>query len=179
MIKRKRLDINLHYPLTSAAILSAVASIFQSAGGFLPVMGLFISPFATLPIILVTMISIPHGIMSYFTTIFLLTLIQPSELFIFPFTTGLLGLTVGAGYKYFRNNITTIISSGLVLVLGILILLYVIQFPILGPSVPISFRWEIVLILIPPCCLYAWIWVVFIRRIMKRKILFYIERMMK
>jgi hypothetical protein len=170
MIKHKNLKSNHLFQLTSAALFSAMASIFQSAGGFLPIVGLFISPFATLPIILITIISIPYGIMCYFTTIFLLMFIQPSELFIFPFTTGLLGLAVGVGFKLLKSNITIITSSGLSLVIGILLLLFVIKFPVLGPTVSTSMDWKIVLMLIPFCWFYSWIWVVLTRFLIKRNI---------
>ncbi|MEB1809759.1 MAG: DUF2232 domain-containing protein [Bacillaceae bacterium] len=160
--------VNHHFQLIHAAILSAIAAILQSAGGFLPIVGLLISPFATLPILLMTINSIPYGMMSYFTTIILLMFMQPSELFIFPFTTGLLGLALGVGIKLKKRKIFIITLSGLVLFIGILLLIYVIKFPILGPSVSTGMGWRMGLMLISFCWLYAYIWVLFTQFLMKR-----------
>lgn len=78
--------------LVLAALLSALAAILQFTGNFLPGIGYVISPFATLPILICTIISIPFGLQSYVLTFLLLILIQPGESFIFPFTTGIVGL---------------------------------------------------------------------------------------
>ena len=57
-----------------------MAAILQAAGGFLPGIGYFISPFATLPILIGAMFSLQMGVMSYFLTILLLFILFPSEL---------------------------------------------------------------------------------------------------
>jgi len=77
------------------AMLAALTVVLQAAGGALPGIGYFFSPFASVPILLGTLISFRAGVSTYSLTIFLLLLIQPSELVIFPFTTGLLGLGLG------------------------------------------------------------------------------------
>lgn len=64
----------------------------------MPGIGYLISFLATLPIFLVTSLSIRQGILSYILTILLLFIIQPSELIIFPFTTGLLGIAIGVAF---------------------------------------------------------------------------------
>lgn len=168
MMMKKHLKQNPHFQLILAAILSAIAAILQSAGGFLPIVGLLISPFATLPILLITINSILYGMLSYFTTIILIMVMQPTELFIFPFTTGLLGLAIGVGVNLKKRTISIVTLSGLILFLGILLLTYVIKFPILGPSVSAIMDWRMVLILISFCWLYVYIWVLFTRFLMKR-----------
>ena len=90
--------------LSLIAIFSSTAAILQSFGGYLPGIGFFISPLATAPILLCTMFSLPFGIMSYLLTIMLLFILEPTELIIFPFTTGILGLGIGAAFHFFRKR---------------------------------------------------------------------------
>ncbi len=85
--------------LVFGSFLACVAAILQAAGGFLPGIGYFISPFATLPILISAMFSLKMGVISYFLTILLLFILFPSELFIFPFTTGLIGIGIGAAFS--------------------------------------------------------------------------------
>ena len=74
--------------LVLGSFLACMAAVLQAAGGFLPGIGYFISPFATLPILIGAMFSMQMGVMSYFLTILLLFILFPSELVVFPFTTG-------------------------------------------------------------------------------------------
>lgn len=100
--------------LILGSIFACIAAILQAAGGFLPGMGYFISPLATAPILLCSMLSIRFGVVSYFLTIMLLFILQPTELFVFPFTTGLLGLGIGASFYFFRKRLS-IIATGTIL----------------------------------------------------------------
>ncbi|GLB61843.1 hypothetical protein NCCP133_39720 [Cytobacillus sp. NCCP-133] len=80
-----------------------MAAILQAAGGYFPGIGYFFSPLATAPVLLCSMFSIPFGAMSYFLTMMLLFILQPTELIVFPFTTGLLGLGIGASFSFFKG----------------------------------------------------------------------------
>lgn len=71
--------------LVSVAILAVFTAILQSVGGILPGIGLMVSPFSTITILLAAMISFQHGLFTYLLTIPLLLLLEPSELFIFPY----------------------------------------------------------------------------------------------
>src|SRR5690606_16683077 len=97
------------------ALMAALTAILQSAGGLLPPIGFVISPFATAPIIVVTLISLRSGVFTYVITILLLFLLQPSELLIFPFTTGLLGLSIGWALCKLNKRKEVILSNGLLL----------------------------------------------------------------
>jgi hypothetical protein len=145
--------------MTVTALLAALAVILQSAGGFLPVVGLFISPFATAPVILSTVLSARSGLLGYILTLFLLFLIQPSEVIIFAFTTGLLGIGVGFAYHIWKSRLSLIMAGTIVLLSRILIALFIFQFPILGPSIDpsTSIQWLLPLALFS--FLYSWIWV--------------------
>ena len=55
--------------LVIGSFLACMAAILQAAGGFLPGIGYFISPFATSPILIGAMFSLRMGVMSYFLTI--------------------------------------------------------------------------------------------------------------
>lgn len=125
--------------LVIGAIFASLAAVFQSAGGFLPGIGYFISPLATAPILFYSMLSLPLGGMAFLLTNLLLLILQPSELMIFPFTTGLLGLGMGIAFRFFTTRWAVSAVGSLVLTLGISSLLFIIKFPVLGPGIAGSF----------------------------------------
>lgn len=144
--------------LILVSIFTCIAAILQAAGGFLPGIGYILSPLATAPIMLSSMFSIPFGVMSYFLTIMLLVILQPSELMIFPFTTGLLGLGIGASFSFFRKRISVIAAGTILLMLGIMGLLFIFHFPVLGPAVS-SFSFLTAGSIFLFVFLYSWLWV--------------------
>ncbi|OCA91835.1 hypothetical protein [Pseudobacillus wudalianchiensis] len=125
--------------LAFGAFLVCIAAALQAAGGVLPGVGYFISPFATLPILIGAMFSLQMGVMSYFLTILLLFILFPSELMVFPFTTGLMGIGIGIAFSFFKKRFIIISVGAILLTIGIMILLYVFSFPVLGPAVSSSF----------------------------------------
>nr|WP_087974857.1 hypothetical protein [Oceanobacillus rekensis] len=145
--------------LLIVSIFACIAAILQTAGGLLPGIGYFISPLATAPILLCSMFSIRFGVMSYFLTIMLLFILQPTELIIFPFTTGLLGLGLGAAFSIFRMRISMIASGAIALMLGVMILLYIFHFPVLGPVASDSFSLLTTGGIALFAFLYSWLWV--------------------
>ncbi|WP_040209122.1 hypothetical protein [Neobacillus jeddahensis] len=161
-IKSTKLVFN-HYSrpkrLVVAGLFASIAAILQAAGGFLPVLGYFISPFATAPILFCAILSLPLGTMAYFLTTFMLLILQPSELLVFPFTTGLLGLGTGVAFYCFNKRLTIIAVGAAFLSLGILSLLYVFTFPVLGPVVSGSFSLLTASAIFLFSFIYNWIWV--------------------
>ncbi len=154
--------------LVITALLSTFATMFQSAGGFMPGIGYLISFLATLPIFLATCFTIRQGILSYILTIFLLFIIQPSELIIFPFTTGLLGIAMGVGFLQLKRRILVVSFSSLCLLTGIMMILYVFRFPVLGPTVDTTMDLKVIAILFILSFLYCWIFAELCRIIMDR-----------
>ncbi|RHW37688.1 hypothetical protein D1B33_08195 [Lysinibacillus yapensis] len=140
------------------SLLACMAAVLQAAGGFLPGVGYMISPFATLPILIGAMFSLQMGVMAYFLTILLLFILFPSELVIFPFTTGLMGIGIGAAFSFFSKRISIILIGGFLLSLGILCLLYVFRFPVLGPTVSNSFSFLATGGILIFSFLYSWLW---------------------
>lgn len=116
-------------------LLGAASAIFQSAGGFFPGVGYVISPLATAPIILAMVTALRYGMMSYLVTIGLLIVLQPSELIVFPFTTGLLGIFLGGAFHIFKRRHNIVLTGGFALLFGICLILYGLHLPILGPFV--------------------------------------------
>ncbi|MEH7386385.1 hypothetical protein V7147_13395 [Bacillus sp. JJ1521] len=139
------------------ALLGSIAVIFQSAGIFTGI-GYILSMMTTGPLVLASLMSLRIGVLTYFVTIFLLAMLQPSELLVFIFTTGLLGLSLGIGLKYLKKSILIIFFAALCLTLGISFLLYVLKFPILGPSVTSHFNSLVLLGIFAFSFLYSWIW---------------------
>jgi hypothetical protein len=154
--------------LILVSFLACLAAIFQSAGGFFPGIGYLISPLATAPILLCSMFSIPFGFMSYLLTIMLLFILQPTELIIFPFTTGLFGLGIGASLHFLRKRITIIASGSVLLMIGIMSLLYIFRYPVLGPIGSDSFSFLTTGGIFLFTFLYSWLWVEISLIILKR-----------
>lgn len=149
------------YPKTMrfvvGALLGSIAVILQSAGIFTGI-GYILSMMSTGPLVLASLLSLRIGVMTYFVTIFLLAMFQPSELLVFLFTTGLLGLSLGIGLKYLKRSIFIILFAALCLTLGISILLYGFKFSILGPSVTSHFSSMVILGTFVFSLLYSWTW---------------------
>lgn len=144
--------------IVTIAFLSALIALFQSAGGFLPGAGYLISPFSTAPMVLATLISFRSGLTAYALSNLLLLLIQPSELIVFPFTTGLLGMALGLFISCSKNRIQVVLFSATALWAGISLVLYAFRFPLLGPSVAMNFRIDITIYVFLFSLLYSGMW---------------------
>ena len=145
--------------LVLGSLLACMATVLQAAGGFLPGIGYFISPFATLPILIGAMFSIQMGVMSYFLTILLLFILFPSELVIFPFTTGVIGIGIGVAFSFFKKRLSIIFIGAILLTIGIMSLLYVFHFPVFGPVVSESYSFLTAGSIFIFSFLYSWLWV--------------------
>lgn len=153
-----RFGANPTRTMVTISLFGALSALFQAAGGILPGPGYLISPFSTAPILYLTLISLRSGLTGYALAILLLLLIQPSELIVFPFTTGLLGLALGFGITHFRYRIPVVLFSAVMLWIGIALVVYAFRFPILGPSVPMGFQMNIGVYVFLFCLLYSGIW---------------------
>ncbi|WP_233713472.1 YybS family protein [Lederbergia citri] len=153
---------NQHSPtkkLVLFSLLSCLAAVFQAAGGFIPVIGLFISPLSTAPIIVCTILSLRYGLLSYLLTILLLFFFQPTELIVFPFTTGLLGLGIGFSFLFFKKRFSILFGGTASLFIGILAVLYIFKFPLLGPVASTSFNVFTTGSILLFSLFYSWIWI--------------------
>jgi hypothetical protein len=157
------------FRLVTSALMALISAILQAAGGVIPGIGMLISPFSTAPIIISLLILPSFGILSYLLTIFLLLLIQPSELFVFPFTTGAMAIGIGLGFLLFSKFWKVITFSSLFLCIGICLLLYVIQFPVLGPFL-IEFQVLNIIVIYSFSLIYCWLWVELILRLLPKLI---------
>lgn len=155
---------NFPFKLIASALMGLIAALLQAAGGVIPGIGMLISPFSTAPIIISFLILPSYGILSYLVTIFLLLLIQPSELIIFPFTTGAMAIGIGLGLILFNKGWKVITFSGLFLCTGICLLLYVFQFPILGPFL-MEFKIPNIIIIYLFSLIYCWVWIELLLRL--------------
>jgi len=144
--------------LVIGAIMASLAAIFQSAGLFVG-FGYVLSMMATLPIIIATMISMRIGMMAYISTILLVSVIQPSEVIVFTFTTGLLGLSIGIGGRKFQKVLYIMLFAALSLTIGIISVLSIFNFPILGPSISTALDIKMLIAVFSFSLLYSWIWI--------------------
>lgn len=157
---------SLSRKLAVSALLSALAAALQSAGA-LGGVGFAISALVTLPISIAALLSVYSGLMTYFVTLFLLAVIQPSELVIFPLTTGLLGLSIGFSYRFLKRRITVVAFGALCLTNGVTLLFYVFRFPILGPVASGTFDSYVIIAIYIFSFLYCWFWTVIIAVVLK------------
>jgi hypothetical protein len=139
------------------SLLACLTTILQAAGIFGGI-GFLISALSTLPILLGSILYFRMGILSYIAAFLLISLIQPSEFFIFPFTTGLLGISLGFSLRSFKKGIFVTLFSGAALTIGILVILYIIQFPVLGPSVTSNINITTIALILIFSTFYSWIW---------------------
>jgi hypothetical protein len=139
-----------------AGIIGTICCAFGMLGGF----GLVISALATFPIILASLISKGSGVISYLIIFLLLCVIQPSEAYVYLMTQGLLGVLIGIGFKICKKQLAIVLFSGIALFLGIIFILTVAQFPVLGPSVGPNIGWSVGLYILLFSLVYSWIWVI-------------------
>lgn len=73
--------------------------------------------------------------------------------------TGLLGIGLGWGLSTFSNRLSSLITNGILLCVGILIPLYILKFPVFGPttSSTISFKSTFYIFLFSLFYSFAWI----------------------
>lgn len=157
------------FKLVASALLALIAAILQSAGGIIPGIGMLISPFSTAPIILSMLISPSYGVLSYLLTIFLLLFMQPSELIVFPFTTGAMAIGIGYGFILFNRRWKVLTFSSLFLCIGICLLLYVVQFPVLGPFL-INFKVSKIIVIYLFSLPYCGLWIELVLRLLPKLI---------
>lgn len=163
-----RVGANPTKSLVTIAFLGALTALFQSAGGFLPGPGYLLSPLSTAPVVLAALLSLRSGFTAYALSIVLLLLIQPSELIVFSFTTGLLGLALGFSIARSKNRIQVVLVSALALWAGIALVLYAFRFPLLGPSVAMSFDIATAMYIFLFSLLYSAIWTEISLRLLAR-----------
>jgi hypothetical protein len=77
---------------------------------------------------------------------------------IFPFTTGVLGIFTGVGLINMWNRIGIVLADAIGLFTGLVVVLYGLQFPVLGPAASVSFQVRQLAILCLFCFVYSWIW---------------------
>lgn len=143
--------------LVVGSLLCTIAAVLQSAG-LIGGIGYAFSIMATGPIVLSTVISIRIGLLTYAVTTLLLIILQPSEVLVFLFTTGFLGISLGIGFKLFKTGTVVSLMGGTSLTAGILILLYLFQFPVLGPLVSSKVSGTVGLAIFLFGLFYSWIW---------------------
>lgn len=123
--------IKISYLITRGGILTVSTVIFQSMPVFIPGVGLFISPFSTLPIAIACYINQTLGFMVLLASFLILNMVHFQEAFLLVFTTGLLGITLGINYKN-NSKIKRIGIPSFSLTLGMSILTLIVKIPVFG-----------------------------------------------
>ncbi|KJS78109.1 MAG: hypothetical protein JL56_01860 [Desulfotomaculum sp. BICA1-6] len=152
-------ESNRFKEIALVAQLCVLAAILQSAGGFYPWMGYLVSAMSTGPVVIASVFSLRCGLQTYLAACMLLLFLQPAELIIFAFTTGPLGLGLGVAFLTFRKRLPVIVLTSLFLLTGIMILLYGLKFPVLGPVVSTNAVLSSILLIYGFCFIYSGFWV--------------------
>lgn len=139
--------------------------LFQSAPVFLPGIGLALSPFSTLPVAIAAVSNIPLGFAVLFSSSLILFTVSIQEVIILLFTTGSLGIVMGA-LLYRKGIIVSILFSSITLSLGIIFLTYIIRISVFvdftdSLSIPLTFLFFFIFSLI-----YAGIWNICFKKLM-------------
>ena len=146
-------------------ILTALAVLFQSAPVFLPAIGLALSPLSTLPIAIAAVSNISLGLAVFFSSALILAIVSAQETIILLFTTGLLGIVIGA-LLYRKGILISILFSSIALSLGMIFLTYIVGISAFvdltsSLSTPLTF-----LIFFSFSLVYASIWNICLRNFM-------------
>lgn len=145
--------------LVTVSLLAVIAALLMASGNYLPGIGLLISPFSTLPVIIGTILSLRHGVFTYILATLLLLILQPGEFFMFTFTTGLLGISLGWVFCTLSNRISAALLCGILLTIGICIPLYLLKFPVLGPTLSSTFAFSSFIYIFLFSIIYSYIWI--------------------
>lgn len=113
--------------ISIGGILTTVTVLFQSAPLILPMFGMALSPFSTLPIAIAAVINVSLGLTVFFSSTLILILFSVQETLILCFTTGLLGVVMGA-LLYRKGILISIFLSSIALTFGIIFLTYIVRF---------------------------------------------------
>lgn len=155
--------------ISVGGLLASLTILFQSAPVFLPTIGMILSPFSTLPIAISAVINVFLGIMVLITSVFMLLFVSPQEAMILLFTTGLIGIVLGA-FLYRKGVVVTIITTTLSLTFGMIILTYIAVIPTfneLADKIQLPF---ILLIYSVFSLVYIILWIIFFRKIVNHRI---------
>lgn len=145
-------------------ILTSISVLLQSAPVFIPIIGLALSPFSTLPVALAAVINVYLGMVVLLSSVLILIAVSIQEAAIFLFTTGILGIVLGS-MIFRKGRLVNILSSSIVLSIGMIILTYVVAVPgfveLLGTY---SFIF-IISIYLMFSLVYVSIWAIFLKRL--------------
>lgn len=157
-------------------ILSALAVLFQSSPIFLPVFGMLLSPFATLPIAAAAASSASTGVISFLSATVIISFISPQEGVIFFLTTGSFGLVLGLCHNG-KKAVHCIAISAAALFTGINILMRIAgiaSFSSINLNMPLIIE---IFVLVIFSLLYSCLWLLIlnlvVRLIKKTKSAFY------
>ena len=124
-IEKRYAFINKVRFISIGGIFTAFTVLFQSAPLFFPAIGLLFSPFSTLPIAIAAFYNVSLGMTVFVSSAIILTLVNLQEAVILLFTTGPLGVVMGA-LLYRKGIFVSILFSTIILSLGMISLTYIV-----------------------------------------------------
>lgn len=151
-----------------AGFLATLSILLQASGNIIPFIGLLISPFSTLPILIVSSSSPLGGFLAYLTCSLVLLITAPSEAIIFFFTTGLIGVTLGGGLFINMRTWVVCIAGAIALTSGILFTLYILEFPLLGGNFGYDLNVFLILAILLFSLFYSLLWTRLYRLLMRK-----------
>lgn len=134
--------------LTRAGLLTAAATMLQSVPAFLSEAFAFVTMLSSLPICLIAGLSPRAGVLSFVATGFLTTIFSVHEGFLFCFTNGPVGLSLGLCHYYGMKKTGTWLVTGLILACCLSFLQFALGFAPLGRELPGGVTGQAVLTLV-------------------------------
>ncbi len=111
--------LNIAWLICMGGVFTAVTVLFQSAPVFLPMIGLALSPFSTLPVAIASVLKISLGFAVLFASTLILGIVSMQEATILLFATGSLGIAIGV-FLYRKGMLISILMSSVALFLGMM-----------------------------------------------------------
>lgn len=118
--------------LVRYSLLASIAALMQASAGFFPGPGHVLGAFNTLPIAMAAFISPKGGLFCYIISSWLTFIIMPAQMPLLILCTAPLGLALGTGIHFNAKMSFCIISSAVILTMGMAVLTVILGIPAFG-----------------------------------------------
>jgi hypothetical protein len=148
--------------------MAALSVLFQVSPVFLPIAGLLLSPFSSLPIAIGTLLYPKGALPMFLAASGIVSIVYWQEGVVFLFATGPLGIAAALAAMSSSQRWRKILVSGLILTSGILILTFIIGLPGMVEAFENLHVFTMVLVVFIFSLTYSWLWVHIVLILKKR-----------
>lgn len=163
----EREDFKNPQNICRGAVLASLAVVLQVAPLLIPIIGVSISALSTLPVVLAVYSNVIIGILVYIVAGVLISFWSVPQSLMFIFTSGILGLSLGICMKKRLPFMVVVITSALLMSIGLLVVGGILKIPIL-PWLAGTKRVFLVPAILLSTTVYSTIWMLLIRALLSR-----------